>query len=150
MADSDITVEILKDIRDELRGVRSEFREELRGVRTELRDEIRGLREDTNQRLEANTQRLDLVETTLLDLAEQQRFVVRYTKAISERGTSLEPRVSALESARRKARVEVIGQAGAAWLCTQASPDWRAAEHGGNGSPTNNVDCACADSASAR
>jgi hypothetical protein len=98
MADSDITVEILRDIRDELRGVRSEFREELRGVRSEFRDEIRGLREDTNQRLEANTQRLDLVETTLLDLAEQQRFVVRYTKAISERGTSLEPRVSALES----------------------------------------------------
>ena len=87
MAESDMTIELLKDIRDEIRGVRGEFR-----------DEIRGLREDTNKRLEANTQRLDLVETTLLDLAEQQRFVVRYAKAISERGTSLEPRVSALET----------------------------------------------------
>jgi hypothetical protein len=87
VVESDVTVEFLKDIRDEIRGVRGEFRVE-----------IRGLREDTNQRLEANTQRLDLVETTLLDLAEQQRFVVRYTKAISERGTSLEPRVSALET----------------------------------------------------
>jgi hypothetical protein len=56
-------------------------------IPTELRDQIRGLREDTNQRLEANTQRLDLVETTLLDLAEQQRFVVRYTKALSESET---------------------------------------------------------------
>ncbi len=82
-----MTVELLKDIRDESRGVRGEFRAE-----------IRGLRDDTNQRLEANTQRLDLVETTLRDLAEQQRFVVRDTKAISERGTSLEPRVSALET----------------------------------------------------
>jgi hypothetical protein len=90
MADSDITVEILKDIRDEIRGVRGEVRE-LRGD-TNQRLDI------TNHRLEANTQRLDLVETTLLDLAEQQRFVVRYTKAISERDTSLEPRVSALET----------------------------------------------------
>ena len=98
MADSDITIEILKDIRDEIRGVRSEFREELRGVHTGLRAEIRGLREDTNQRLEANTQRLDLVETTLLDLAEQNRFIVRYTRALAERHADVEPRVSALEN----------------------------------------------------
>jgi hypothetical protein len=80
---SDVTVEILKDIRDEIRG--------------------------TNQRLDATNQRLDVVEvtmnqrlgaveTTLLDLAEQQRFVVRYTKAISERDSRLEPRVSSLEA----------------------------------------------------
>ena len=94
MADSDITVEILKNICDEIRGVRTELGEEIRGVRTEVRE----LRKDTNLRLDANNQRLDLVETTLLDLAEQQRFVVRYSKAISERGTSLEPRVSALET----------------------------------------------------
>ena len=98
MAESDMTVEILKDIRGEIRGMRSEFREEIRGVRTELRDEIRGLRDDTNQRLEANTQRLDLVETTLLDLAEQNRFIVRYTRALAERHADVEPRVSALES----------------------------------------------------
>jgi hypothetical protein len=39
-----------------------------------------------------------MVETTLLDLAQQQRFVVRYTKAISERDTQLETRVSTLET----------------------------------------------------
>jgi len=94
MADSDITVEILKDIRDEIRGVRTELGGEIRGVRSEVRE----LRGDANQRLDANNQRLDLVEATLLDLAEQQRFVVRYTKAIAERGTSLEPRVGALEN----------------------------------------------------
>ena len=76
---SDMTVEILKDIRDEIRGVRGE-------------------QIQTNQRLELMTQRIDLVETTLLDLAEQQRFVVRYTKAISERDTHLETRVISLES----------------------------------------------------
>ncbi|HMF42335.1 MAG TPA: hypothetical protein VKQ32_16800 [Polyangia bacterium] len=54
---SDMTVEILKDIRDEIRGVRGE-------------------QIQTNQRLDLMTQRIDLVETTLLDLAEQQRFVI--------------------------------------------------------------------------
>jgi hypothetical protein len=94
MAGSDITIEILKDIRDEIRGVRTELRDEIRGVRIEL-----GARLDvTNERLDTNNQRLDLVESTLLDLAEQQRFVVRYTKAISERDAHLEPRVSVLEA----------------------------------------------------
>ena len=76
---SDITVEILKDIRDEMRGTR----EEVRGVR--------GEQVQTNHRL-------DVVETTLLDLADQQRFAVRYLRAISERDTQLEPRVSSLEA----------------------------------------------------
>src|SRR5580692_1472970 len=83
MAGSDITIEILKDIRDEIRGVRIEL-----GARLDV----------TNERLDTNNQRLDLVESTLLDLAEQQRFVVRYTKAISERDAHLEPRVSVLEA----------------------------------------------------
>jgi hypothetical protein len=79
MAGSDVTIEILKDIRDEIRGVRSE-----------LGQEIRGLRDDTNQRFHE-------VETAILDLAEQNRFIVRYTKALSERHGDVEPRVSALE-----------------------------------------------------
>ncbi len=38
MAESDIAVELLKDIRDEIRGARSELRDEIRGVRTERID----------------------------------------------------------------------------------------------------------------
>jgi hypothetical protein len=76
---SDIAVEILKDIREEMRG----SREEMRGMHAE---QVR-----TNQRL-------DVVETTLLDLADQQRFVVRYLRAISEREGQLEPRVTNLEA----------------------------------------------------
>jgi hypothetical protein len=83
MAGGDVTIEILRDIRDELRG---------------LREETSELRADTNQRFAETNQRLGFVETALLDLAEQQRFVVRYTKAISECDARLEPRVSALES----------------------------------------------------
>jgi len=83
MADSDITVEILKDIRDEIRG-------------TNARVDTTNGRLDTMEH--ALSQRLGAVEMTLLDLAEQQRFVVRYTKAISERDTRIEPRLTALES----------------------------------------------------
>jgi len=73
---SDVTVEILKDIRDEMRGMRAEQV----GMRAE--------QVQTNKRL----------DVVLLDLAEQQRFVVRYMRAISERDAHLEPRVSSLES----------------------------------------------------
>jgi len=88
---SDITVEILKDIRDEMRGMRAE--------QAGMRAEQAGMRAEQVQ----TNQRLDTVETTLLDLAEQQRFVVRYMRAISERDAHLEPRVSNLE-----ARVEKL------------------------------------------
>jgi small-conductance mechanosensitive channel len=83
MASTNVTVEILKGIRDEIRGLRVDTNERL---------------DATNERLDATNQRLHTVESTLLDLAEQQRFVVRYTKAISERDSRLEPRVIDLET----------------------------------------------------
>jgi hypothetical protein len=90
MAGSDITVEILKEIRDEIRGTNARV------------DATNGRLDTTIGRLDTMehvlSQRLGAVETALLDLAEQQRFVVRYTKAISERDTRIEPRLSALES----------------------------------------------------
>ena len=79
MAGGGVLVEILKEIRDELRNVRS-------GVR----DEMRALRNET-------AERFGLVETSLLDLVEQQGFIVRYTRAIAERDTQLE-RLIALEA----------------------------------------------------
>src|SRR5262245_9171466 len=94
MADSDMTVEILKDIRDDIRGVRSELREEIQSVRIELREELSGVRSE----LRIHTERFGVVEAALRDLAEQQRFVVRYTKALAERDSRLEGRVSSLES----------------------------------------------------
>jgi chromosome segregation ATPase len=90
MAGSDITIEILKEIRDEIRGTNARV------------DTTNGRLDVTNSRLDtlehALSHRLEAVETTLLDLAEQQRFVVRYTKAISERDARIEPRLSALEN----------------------------------------------------
>ena len=83
MAGGDITVEILKDIREGVRGTNTR---------------IESMEHSLSQRLDGVTQRLDLVETTLLDLAEQHRFLVRYTRATAERESLLEPRVNALES----------------------------------------------------
>jgi hypothetical protein len=83
MARSDVTVEILKGIRDEIRGLRADTNRRF---------------DETNERLDANNYRLSTVESALLDLAEQQRFVVRYTRAISERDSRLEPRVIDLET----------------------------------------------------
>lgn len=76
---SDITVEILEDILEEMRG---------------SREEIGGMRADQIQ----TNHRLDIVESTLLDLVEQQRSVVGCLRAISERAPPLEPRVSNLEA----------------------------------------------------
>ena len=132
MADSDITVEILKDIRNEIRGLRADTNQRFDAVNERLdatnkrldvgnerlditiqRLDVTNERLDvisrrfdgtnerldiTIQRLDVSIQRLDTVESTLLDLAQQQRFIVRYTKAISERDADLPPRVSALES----------------------------------------------------
>jgi hypothetical protein len=98
MSGSDITVEILKDIRDDIRGVRTELREEIHGVRTELREAIHGVRTELGAELRIHTERFGVVEAALRDLAEQQRFVVRYTKATAERDSRLEGRVSTLES----------------------------------------------------
>ncbi len=90
MAGSDITVEILKDIRDATRNTNTR----LDSLETALTRRLDGV----TDRLDLVTQRLDLVETTLVDLTEQHRFVVRYTRAMSERGTEIEPRLSALEN----------------------------------------------------
>lgn len=52
----------------------------------EIRDESR----QTNTRLDQANARLEVVETTALELAEQQRFVVRYLRSLSERDRTLD------------------------------------------------------------
>jgi hypothetical protein len=79
MASSDDTVEILKEIRDEIRRTNQRL-------------------DTTNGHLDVNNRRLDAVETTLLILAAQHRFVVRYTQNMSERDDRMEPRLKGLET----------------------------------------------------
>jgi hypothetical protein len=77
MAESDVTVAILREIRDEIRG--SNVR--LDAVRVELKAEI----QETNQRLIGVETRLAAVEETLKDLAAQQLMLTRYVKNVVDR-----------------------------------------------------------------
>jgi len=108
MAESEITVEILKDIRDAARGTNTRL--DLLGrslterleVVTERLDGVTDRLDVVGSRLDGVAERLELVETTLLDVAEQNQLhnqlLARYTRAVSDRDLDLEPRVRALES----------------------------------------------------
>ena len=52
---TDLTLHVLREIRDEIRATREDLRHEIRATREELRDEIRGVRDDlgmTNARVD--------------------------------------------------------------------------------------------------
>jgi hypothetical protein len=100
MAESSITVEILKGIRDELREFRADANARFEGVNARL-DNVDARIDTTNEgleitiaRLDANNERLEVVERTVLDTARELRVLVGHVQAISE----LEPRVSRLEA----------------------------------------------------
>jgi chromosome segregation ATPase len=63
----DITVQILRDIRQEIRDTRDGLREELKQTRDELRVEIRQTREELNGRVDGITKRMDSVETRAVE-----------------------------------------------------------------------------------
>ena len=81
MVGGDITVEILRGIRDELRNVRSE----VHALRTESDDWFGGLHNEFHALRTETAERFNTAETALLDLAKQLRF-------------ALESRVDKLES----------------------------------------------------
>jgi hypothetical protein len=75
MASSDIAVEILTDIRDEIRGTNTRLdatNARLDGVSERL--------DGVTERLDGVTERLDVVATTLLNLTSQHGFLVRDTR----------------------------------------------------------------------
>jgi hypothetical protein len=96
MAGSDLTIEILKGMRKEMRERFDGVDKRLDGVdkrldgidrRLEVLDERLDL---TIQRLDITNERLDVVESTLLTLARQQRMSMKHT-------TDLEGRIGKIE-----------------------------------------------------
>jgi hypothetical protein len=96
MMANDITVEILKDIRD--------------GI-TSMHGGLDGLRADFNERLDGTNQRLERVEQGLLDLgqfmrqialdqARHERFHIRHVDVLEKDVLDLKGRVSRLEKRR--------------------------------------------------
>lgn len=95
MSTDDLTLEVLKQIRDEIIGTRRDL-----GARI---DQTNERLDQTNERLDSTNHRLSAVETTLLDLAEQQRFVVRHLGTLSARDRRFEDDIDDL-----RARVAVL------------------------------------------
>jgi chromosome segregation ATPase len=107
MASSDITIEILKDIRREVRenSKRLDSVDKRLGSMDERLESMDKRLDSINERVEIASQRLDItnerlgvVESTLLTLARRQRITSRHAKAAAEYLVRLDSRVTALES----------------------------------------------------
>ena len=93
---SDLMLRILEQIRDEIRSTRDGLRDELRATRVELSARI----DQTNARLDQTNSRLSVVETTLIELATQQRATVTYLREhVTADFADLRRRVQLLEAA---------------------------------------------------
>ncbi len=106
MANDDLTLAVLREIRDEVRSTRTELGARLDETNARL-DETNARLDETNARLDETNARLGALEHTMLDLAEQQSFVVRWLKGNTTRERRVErdllkltARVEALEAER--------------------------------------------------
>lgn len=70
MTDNDLTVAILREIRDEIRMTRGELKAEIAA---------------TNTRLDATNSRLETVDHTLSEFAGQHLLLTRYVKNVIDR-----------------------------------------------------------------
>lgn len=84
MADADLTVAVLREIRDAVRTTNDKLDQTRDAVRT-TNDKLDQTRVELGQRIDETNQRLDVVETTLKDLAGQQLILTRYIKNVVDR-----------------------------------------------------------------
>ncbi len=104
MGESEATAEILKDIRDAARGTNGCLATLERSLADRLdiavdrADAVTDRLDVVASRLDRVAQRLELVESTLLDVAEQNQVIVRFTRSLCESDFGLGPRVRALEA----------------------------------------------------
>ena len=95
-----LTVEILKDIRDEIRSTNTRL--DTTNTRLEvLRVDLTERLDATNSRLDATNSRLDSVESALKDLAAQMLFLSKFVKnSVEKQGeelTDIRSRLSRVE-----------------------------------------------------
>ncbi len=82
LTDDALMLGVLREIRDELRETRVDLTSRL--------DETNARLDVTNARLDETNQRLGHLELTMVDLAQQQTFVVRWLKAGTRRDRQIE------------------------------------------------------------
>ena len=90
-----LTVQVLREIRDDIRLLRTDLIHRIDATNARL--------DDTNGRLDVANTRLDHLDTTMMEMSEQQRFVVRYTRTISEREGRSEREIAELRT-----RMEIL------------------------------------------
>jgi chromosome segregation ATPase len=95
VTDSDLTLAVLREIRDELKSTRADLSSRI--------DQTNERLDQTNERLDQTNERLSGLEGAMQDLAVQQRFVVKWLKAGTRRDHKLEADVAEL-----RARVGVL------------------------------------------
>ncbi len=104
MSEPDLTLAILRDIRDEIRTTRVELKTEISAVRTELKTEISAVRTELKSELVEVRAELVVVGETIKDLAGQMLILTCYVKNVADRhDTSIEDlrtRVERLEATR--------------------------------------------------
>ena len=113
MVESEITIGLLREIRDELKSnrielkaeiseMRIDLKSEIGGLRTEIKSEIGGLRTEIGEltsKLDVTNERLAVVERTVNDAATQIIFLGRYVKNRADVDIDdLKLRVSKLEA----------------------------------------------------
>jgi hypothetical protein len=111
---SEITVEILKQIRDGITSMHGDFAERLDKLREDFNERVDATNERldaTNERLDGNNQRLDRVEQGLIDLghfmrqialdqARHERFHIHHVDLLEKDVLDLKGRVTRLEKRR--------------------------------------------------
>lgn len=88
MEPTDLTIEVSRQIRDGITLVRDDLRTEIAGLRTEVRGGLAGVRQDlteVREELAGVRTHVEHVDVALLDLAQQQRSVVRHLRALTSR-----------------------------------------------------------------
>ena len=99
-----LTLEVLKDIRTEMRGMRSEMtgmRTEMTGMRSEMtgiRTELSASQAEMSETRAEMTLRFEAIEQTLVDSNTQLVFLARHARSASQKRSHLGSRVDSLEN----------------------------------------------------
>ena len=102
----DLTLQVLRQIRDEIVATRVDLRAEI--AKTNERLDVANARlDDVNERLDSTNERLGHVEHALRDLAGQQTFVSKFVRTLASRDRDLAADVDDL-----RARVETLERRG--------------------------------------
>ena len=104
MEPSDLTVRILQEIRDEVRGLRGEMTQRFDAQTASMNERFDAQTASMNERFDAQAARFEVIETALRDFAEQLVVLARGVKTLIEKRPQTEDRLEDLE--RRVAQLE--------------------------------------------